>query len=74
MIQSATASRSSSLLDRPADSRRSESTGSFQQSLAAFLDVSLEAEALYGAALAARPGLLFEDHLEPMLKQKRPTP
>ena len=38
MIQSATASRSSSLLDRPADSRRSESTGSFQQSLAAFLD------------------------------------
>lgn len=42
--------------------------------LAAFLDISLEAEALYGAALAARPGLLFEDHLEPMLKQKRPTP
>jgi glycosyltransferase involved in cell wall biosynthesis len=33
----------------------------------AFLDVSLEAEASFGAALAARPGLLFEDHLEPML-------
>lgn len=32
-----------------------------------FLRVSLEAEKLYGAALAARPGLLFEDHLEPML-------
>src|SRR5690606_183356 len=35
--------------------------------VAAFLRVSLEAEAAYGAALAARPGLLFEDHLEPML-------
>lgn len=34
----------------------------------AFLRISLEAEALYGAALAARPGLLFEDHLEPRLK------
>lgn len=42
--------------------------------LAAFLTISLEAEALYGAALAVRPGLLFEDHLEPMLEQKRPTP
>lgn len=36
--------------------------------IAAFLSVSLEAEALYPAALAAKPGLLFEDHLEPMLK------
>ena len=35
---------------------------------AAFLRVSLEAEALYEAALAARPGLLFEDHLQPMLE------
>lgn len=34
---------------------------------AAFLRVSLKAEALYEAALAARPGLLFEDHLQPML-------
>lgn len=42
--------------------------------LAAFLTISLDAEALYGPALAARPGLLFEDHLEPMLKTKRPTP
>lgn len=42
--------------------------------VAGFLSISLEAEALYGAALAARPGLLFEDHLEPMLEQKRPTP
>ncbi len=35
--------------------------------LTGFLRVSLEAEAVYGAALAARPGLLFEDHIEPML-------
>ena len=35
---------------------------------AAFLRVSLKAEALYEAALAARPGLLFEDHLQPMLE------
>ena len=35
--------------------------------LAGFLKVSLAAETAYGAALAARPGLLFEDHLEPML-------
>jgi glycosyltransferase involved in cell wall biosynthesis len=37
------------------------------EGLARFLATSLEAEARYGAALAARPGLLFEDHLEPML-------
>nr|WP_295885707.1 glycosyltransferase family A protein [uncultured Devosia sp.] len=35
--------------------------------VAAFLTISLEAEAKYEAALAARPGLLFEDHIEPML-------
>ncbi len=35
--------------------------------LTRFLAISLEAEARYGAALAARPGLLFEDHLEPLL-------
>jgi glycosyltransferase involved in cell wall biosynthesis len=35
--------------------------------LARFLRVSLAAEAAYGAALAEKPGLLFEDHLEPML-------
>jgi len=39
--------------------------------LADFLRISLEAEKLYGAALAARPGLLFEDHLEPMLRAGR---
>lgn len=38
------------------------------EGLAAFLRISLMAEAAYPAALAARPGLLFEDHLEPMLR------
>jgi len=39
--------------------------------LVGFLRVSLEAEAEYGAALAARPGLLFEDHIEPKLAAAR---
>lgn len=34
----------------------------------AFLDISLAAEALYPERLAAEPGLLFEDHIEPMLR------
>ena len=38
----------------------------------AFLAESLEAERAYPAALAARPGLLFEDHIEPMLRKVRP--
>lgn len=37
------------------------------EGVAAFLTISLEAEARYEAALAATPGLLFEDHIEPML-------
>ena len=39
--------------------------------VARFLDVSLDAERAYGAALAANPGLLFEDHLEPRLRAAR---
>ena len=39
--------------------------------VAAFLRISLQAEAAYGAALAATPGLLFEDHLVPMLEAAR---
>lgn len=35
--------------------------------MARFLRLSLAAEASYPAALAAQPGLLFEDHLEPLL-------
>lgn len=39
--------------------------------IAAFLRISLEAEAAYPAALAANPALLFEDHLEPMLAEAK---
>jgi glycosyltransferase involved in cell wall biosynthesis len=39
--------------------------------VAAFLRISLQAEARYEAALSATPGLLFEDHLEPMLEAAR---
>ena len=38
------------------------------EGVAAFLRISLQAEARYEAALAAQPGLLFEDHLQPMLE------
>lgn len=41
------------------------------EGVADFLRISLRAEAAYGAALAAQPGLLFEDHLEPMLRAAR---
>jgi glycosyltransferase involved in cell wall biosynthesis len=34
----------------------------------AFLDISLRAEKTYEAAAAAKPGLLFEDHIAPMLR------
>lgn len=33
-----------------------------------FLFISLKAERTYEAAAAAKPGLLFEDHIEPMLR------
>ncbi|WP_417307915.1 glycosyltransferase family 2 protein [Devosia sp.] len=39
--------------------------------LTRFLEISLAAEARYPAALAARPELLFEDHLEPLLAKAR---
>lgn len=38
------------------------------EGLIAFLGISLAAEAAYPMALEERPGLLFEDHLEPMLR------
>jgi len=38
------------------------------EGMAAFLRISLRAEETYGDAVAATPGLLFEDHLEPMLR------
>ncbi len=42
------------------------------EGMAAFLRISLKAEETYGAAVAAHPGLLFEDHLEPMLRAEPP--
>lgn len=39
------------------------------ESMAAFLRVSLEAEAAYPAALAENPELLFEDMIQPLLAQ-----
>src|SRR5690606_28821179 len=42
------------------------------EGMAKFLRISLEAEKTYGEAVAARPGLLFEDHLEPMLRADPP--
>jgi glycosyltransferase involved in cell wall biosynthesis len=44
------------------------------EGVADFLRISLRAEAAYGEALAARPGLLFEDHLEPMLRKEKGGP
>ena len=38
------------------------------EGMAKFLRISLKAEETYGEAVAAKPGLLFEDHLEPMLR------
>lgn len=38
------------------------------EGMAFFLAISLFAEETYPAALASRPALLFEDHLEPLLK------
>jgi glycosyltransferase involved in cell wall biosynthesis len=38
--------------------------------IARFLEISLEAEETYPAALAANPSLLFEDHIEPMLRRR----
>ncbi len=42
--------------------------------VASFLRISLRAEAEYGAALAEKPDLLFEDHLEPRLRAARDLP
>ena len=42
------------------------------EGMARFLRISLRPRTSYPAALAERPGLLFEDHLEPMLRTARP--
>jgi glycosyltransferase involved in cell wall biosynthesis len=43
--------------------------GKSTEGLAAFLGISLAAEAAYPMALREKPGLLFEDHIEPMLRK-----
>ena len=43
------------------------------EGMAAFLRISLKAEETYGDAVAAKPGLLFEDHIEPMLRANPPA-
>ncbi len=61
------------LLDRlAADHYRFRDAGC-KESIMGFLTTSLAAERSFEAALAARPGLLFEDHLEPMLAAARPA-
>jgi len=42
------------------------------EGMAKFLRISLKAEETYPEAVAATPGLLFEDHLEPTLLANRP--
>jgi glycosyltransferase involved in cell wall biosynthesis len=44
------------------------------EGMAAFLRISLRAEETYPAAVAARSGLLFEDHLEPLLLHSASSP
>jgi glycosyltransferase involved in cell wall biosynthesis len=55
------------LLDRIAAGRYPMADAGGPAGIARFLGISLRAEQTYEAAVAARPGLLFEDHLEPML-------
>lgn len=43
-----------------------------REGLLRFYEISLAAEEDYGARLAENPGLLFEDHLEPMLAGRVP--
>lgn len=56
-----------SLLER-LEQGRYKLDGKAVEGLAAFLGISLAAEAAYPLALREKPSLLFEDHLEPMLR------
>jgi glycosyltransferase involved in cell wall biosynthesis len=56
------------LLERLGAGRYPMADASGPAGIAKFLEISLQAEETYPAALAARPGLLFEDHIEPMLR------
>lgn len=56
------------LLERIAAGRYPMADAAGPAGIARFLDISLRAEQTYPEALSATPGLLFEDHLEPMLR------
>lgn len=56
------------LLARLAEGRYPMADAAGPAGIARFLELSLEAEQTYPDALAATPGLLFEDHLEPLLR------
>ena len=56
------------LLDRIAAGRYPMAHPSGPAGIAKFLEISLKAEETYPAALAEQRGLLFEDHIEPMLQ------
>ncbi len=56
------------LLERLEQGRYRFAAPDAAEGLIAFLGLSLAAEAAYPMALEANPGLLFEDHLEPMLR------
>lgn len=43
------------------------------EGMAQFLRISLQAEETFEAAMGEKPGLLFEDHLEPMLRANPPA-
>lgn len=56
------------MLDRLADGYYPMAEPGAVEGITEFLRLSLEAEASYPAKLAARPGLLFEDAFEPMIR------
>ena len=60
-----------SILDRLNAGRYPMADAAGPAGIGKFLEISLKAEESYAAALAGRPGLLFEDHIEPMLKDGR---
>ncbi len=59
------------LLDRLAAGRYPMADPAGPAGIAQFLEISIGAEASYPGAVAAQPGLLFEDHLEPLLRRAR---
>lgn len=59
------------LLERLREGRYSMADAAGPEGIVRFLEISLRAEETYPDALAERPGLLFEDHIEPMLSRSQ---